>query len=76
LGYLHRKLLDTSLGSALSAKGVTPFDIKGGRQARLLAEKIVEHSGVPENFAGALMRFRTWVDGGCARGVEITMTIA
>jgi putative ATP-dependent endonuclease of OLD family len=42
------------IASALGAKGVTPFEIKGARQARLVAEAIVAAAGVPEPFARAL----------------------
>ena len=41
-----------------------------------LAEKIIEREGVPETFADALRRFRTWIANGCARGFDATMTIA
>lgn len=59
--------------AALSAKKVTPFEMKGGRQARIVAEAIVEHEGVPPNFAGAIRALVGWIEGGCAGGAEIRM---
>ena len=52
--------------AALSAKKVTPFEMKGGRQARIVAEAIVEHEGVPPNFARAIRRLASWIEDGCA----------
>jgi putative ATP-dependent endonuclease of OLD family len=59
--------------AALSAKKVTPFEMKGGRQARIVAEAIVEHEGVPPNFARAIRALVAWIEGGCAGGAEIRM---
>jgi putative ATP-dependent endonuclease of the OLD family len=59
--------------AALSAKQVTPFEMKGGRQARIVAEAIVEHEGVPPNFARAIRALVGWIEGGCAGGAEIRM---
>ena len=47
---------------------VTPFEMKGGRQARIVAEAIVEHEGVPPNFARAIRRLAGWIEGGCPGG--------
>lgn len=61
------------VAAALSAKSVTPFEMKGGRQARVVAEAIVEHEGVPPNFARAIRKLAAWIEGGCAEGTEIAM---
>jgi ABC-type arginine transport system ATPase subunit len=61
------------VSAALSAKKVTPFEMKGGRQARIVAEAIVEHEGVPPNFACAIRMLASWIEEGCARGAEIRM---
>lgn len=61
------------VAAALSAKKVTPFEMKGGRQARIVAEAIVEHEGVPPNFARALRSLVDWIEGGCVQGAEIRM---
>jgi hypothetical protein len=58
---------------ALGAKGVTPFEMKGGRQARILAETIVSVRGVPDNFSGALKTLQDWIDAGCSGATEITV---
>jgi ABC-type hemin transport system ATPase subunit len=62
------------VASALAARTVAPFEMKGGRQGRLLAERIVEREGVPENFGRVLRALQEWIEGGCARGFEIAMT--
>jgi len=66
----------TVVAAALSAKGVTPFEMKGARQARLLAEKIVERSAVPDNFARPLLALEEWIENGCARHFELSMPSA
>jgi putative ATP-dependent endonuclease of OLD family len=47
--------------SALGGGGATPFEIKGARPARLLAETIVECSGVPEMFRAAMVSLDRWI---------------
>lgn len=66
----------TLIASALSARTVTPFEMKGARQARLLAEKIVEGAGVPHNFARALQALHEWIQNGCSPRFELTMSSA
>lgn len=61
------------VATALSSKTVTPFEMKGGRQARIVAEAIVDQEGVPPNFARALRGLAEWIENGCARGAEIAM---
>lgn len=73
LGLLGEEAARKLISSALRAKSVTPFEMKGGRQARLFAEKIVEREGVPENFGRVLRGLQQWIETGCARGFEITM---
>lgn len=59
--------------SALGTKGVTPFEMKGARQGRIVAETIVRQQGVPENFAGAFRELSAWIRNGVASGAEIQM---
>ena len=40
----------TLITQALAAKSVAPFEMKGARQGRIVAETIVELDGVPEPF--------------------------
>jgi len=61
------------IAHALSSKSVTPFEMKGGRQARIFAAAIVEKDGVPEPFAKALEALRDWIDGGHQGQAEIEM---
>lgn len=64
------------VASALSGKGVTPFEIKGARQARMIAAAIVASQGIPLPFALALTGLDRWIKEGCARGAEIPMADA
>ena len=73
LGMLNEAGARALVGSALGAKGVTPFEIKGARQARLVAEAIVAADGVPEPFARALRGLDEWIRGGCPAGSEFAM---
>jgi putative ATP-dependent endonuclease of OLD family len=47
--------------AALRGSGVTPFEIKGARPARIFAEAIVHAGGVPENFARPLVELAEWL---------------
>lgn len=58
---------------ALRAKSVAPFEMKGARQGRLVAEAIAQHSGVPETFRVALLAVAAWVGAGCPAGEEIEL---
>ena len=60
--------------SALSAKKVRPFEMKGARQARIVAEAIIDAHGVPECFARAFSDLNDWIREGCNPGLEIQMT--
>lgn len=64
------------IASALGAKGVKPFEIKGARQARTIAAAIVASQGTPEPFALALTGLDRWIKEGCARGTEVPMADA
>lgn len=64
------------IASALSAKGVTPFEMKGARQARVIATGIVAAEGVPPLFRLAFRGLAEWVAAGCIRGTDIPMTDA
>ncbi len=58
---------------ALASKTNAPFDLKGGRQARIFATAIVEAEGVPSLFASAFKRLHRWIEDGCEPTVEIEM---
>jgi putative ATP-dependent endonuclease of OLD family len=62
------------VAQAFAAKGVTPFEIKGARQARLLTEAIVATDGVPESFARPLRELEAWIRNGCPAGGEFAMS--
>lgn len=54
---------------------VTPFEMKGAWQARIVAEVIVEDSGVPAPYVSAITGLAEWIRGGCQpRGHEIILT--
>ena len=55
---------------ALDPKGVGPFEMKGARPARLLAEKIVAIDGVPEPFARVMKGLDTWIDANCPQNAN------
>lgn len=58
----------------LAAKGVTPFEMKGARQARIVAETVLEVDGkVPAPFARAFRALDRWISAGCQGQVEIPM---
>lgn len=61
------------IARALGAKAVSPFEMKGARQGRIVAETLVEFESVPEPFARALRELNAWINAGCAAGTEITM---
>ena len=61
------------IAMALGAKTVSPFEMKGARQGRIVAESIIELEPVPEPFARALRALNAWVNAGCVAGTEITM---
>jgi|GEM_PF-2110721 len=48
----------------LAASGVTPFEMKGARQARLFAEAVVDTCGVPQSYATALRALVEWLRSG------------
>jgi ABC-type arginine transport system ATPase subunit len=55
---------------ALSAKEAKPFEMKGARPARLLAEEIVAVEGVPAPFARAMCSLDSWIVAGCPDGAH------
>jgi putative ATP-dependent endonuclease of the OLD family len=59
--------------AALESGGVTPFEIKGARPARLFAEKLVESGPVPANFAQVMQELGVWILQGCAGACEFSM---
>lgn len=76
LGALPDETMRRVVCAALSAKKVTPFEVKGHRPARVFAEALVAAAGgVPPVFARALTAVAAWVDGGCQPPCEqITMS--
>jgi putative ATP-dependent endonuclease of OLD family len=61
------------IAKALSARAVTPFEMKGARQGRIVAEAILAVEGVPENFARVLRELGQWIRDGCPPESEIPM---
>jgi putative ATP-dependent endonuclease of OLD family len=61
------------IAKALAARAVTPFEMKGARQGRVVAETVIELDGVPEPFMRALRQLDAWIAAGCAPGTEISM---
>jgi putative AbiEii toxin of type IV toxin-antitoxin system len=59
---------------ALTAKDTKPFEMKGARPARLLAEAVVRIDGVPDCFAEPLIELDQWIADGCSDGREIVMS--
>jgi putative ATP-dependent endonuclease of the OLD family len=63
------------IARALAAREVAPFEMKGARQARIVAETIVEvDGGIPEPFARALKGLALWIAEGCEPVKEISMS--
>lgn len=58
---------------ALGSKSVSPFELKGGRQARIFATKVVEVEGVPTPFVTAFEALYSWIRAGCSTGIELQM---
>jgi hypothetical protein len=50
-----------------------PFEIKGGRSARIFAETIVDAAGVPVSFADAFTALAGWIAAGAPVGTRIDM---
>lgn len=61
------------IARALGARTVSPFEMKGARQGRIVAEAIVENDAVPEPFARVLRALNAWIGAGRPAGTEITM---
>jgi len=75
LASLPEPIARTLVRLALTGTGVTPFEIKGARPARLLAETLIEHSGVPETFRDAMIALDAWMKTRpLSSGTEIAMT--
>lgn len=58
---------------ALTAKDTKPFEMKGARPARVLAEAVVRFDGVPACFAEPFIELDQWISDGCAEKREIVM---
>lgn len=58
---------------ALAAARAAPFEIKGARPARLLAETIVDRTEVPQLFKDAMVALDAWMSAGCQSCCEVAM---
>ena len=74
LGALDEEEARSLAMSALSAKKVSPFEMKGARQARVVAEAIIEAEGVPDRFSHAFCELDEWIRKGCVPVLDIQMT--
>ena len=74
LGALDEETARRLAVKALTSKNVTPFEMKGARQARVVAEAIISEHGVPKCFGRALSSLDEWSRQGCAPELEIQMT--
>jgi len=62
------------VAEVLAAKKVSPFEMKGARQGRIVAETILDvDRNVPESFARCLRGLYHWIQNGRPHGAEITM---
>lgn len=61
------------VADALAASKVAPFEMKGARQGRIVAETIAEFAGVPEPFAQVLEGLNGWVAEDCPPVREFSM---
>ena len=57
----------------VAASKVGPFEMKGARQGRVVAETIVATEGVPAPFERVLRGLDAWIAAGCSVGTEIAM---
>jgi hypothetical protein len=74
LAALPNPLARTLVRRALGGGGVTPFEIKGARPARLMAETIVDQTGVPPMFRSAMVALDAWITTESAQSAtEIAM---
>lgn len=73
-GALEEAAARLLIAKALSGKEVAPFEMKGARQGRIVAEAILATDGVvPEPFERALREFDSWIAAGCTPIGEISM---
>jgi len=63
----------TLVQNALSSRRNSPFDLKGGRQARIFAATVVEAEGIPRVIVSAFVELYQWIREGCQPGIEIEM---
>lgn len=62
------------IARALGGKEVAPFEMKGARQGRIVAEAILARDGgPPEPFARAFRELDAWIAAGCKPIGEISM---
>lgn len=73
LGALNPEAARIIIRKALGSKSASPFDLKGGRQARIFASKIVDVEGVPAPFVDAFVALQDWIRVGCPDEHEIPM---
>lgn len=61
------------IAQVLATKTVSPFEMKGARQGRVVAEAIIANDGVPEPFVRLLRGVAKWAEDGFPTDVEIHM---
>lgn len=62
------------IAKSLGAKNVAPFEMKGARQGRIVAQTILAvDKRVPAPFERAFRGLDRWITGGCPGGTEIPM---
>ena len=65
LDVLPEALARRLVRAALGARRVSPFEMKGARPARLVAETIVAVEGVPAPYARVMKELDAWIHEGC-----------
>jgi hypothetical protein len=74
MGHLEELQARNLIARLLSANSVTPFEMKGGRQGRLVAETIIAiDNAVPTPFATALHSLDRWLPNWERAKVEIPL---
>lgn len=62
------------VAKVLASKHVSPFEMKGARQGRIVAETILDvDNSVPESFARCFRGLSHWIQNGRPHGTEISM---
>jgi hypothetical protein len=75
LGALPSVVARDLVRRSLASKSVTPFEMKGGRQARLIAETIADTQGVPTCFSVAIKQLIAWAKQEPGELAELVMPL-